>query len=880
MNILNVQVLNGPNYWSNYRKKLIVLTIDLQEFELFPTNRIENFNNSLKSLIPSLYEHRCSVGTEGGFYVRLEEGTWLGHVIEHVALELQTLAGMDAGFGRTFGTDKEGIYKVIFSYQLANAGLYAGKAAFNLVESLALGRPYLQLENDLDELRQLFANEKFGPSTEAIIKEAQKRQIPFTRIKNNSLIILGHGCNQKKVWATVSSETKSIPVEIASDKELTKDILKAQYIPVPEGITIHTLEQLDKAINELHFPLVIKPLNGNHGRGVLTKINSREKAIIGFELAKKVSPAVIVERFISGEDYRFLVINYQLVATAKRTPAMVIGTGAHSIQELIDRVNQDPKRGKGHENMLTSIQIDDDTVSLLMEQKLSLDSILPENKVLYLKGTANLSSGGTATDVTSLVHPANKQLVERVARLIDLDVCGIDIVADSISEPIREGNGAVIEVNAGPGFRMHLQPSEGKSRNVAEPLLDMLYPTKSSATIPIIAVTGTNGKTTVVRLIAHLAKKANHQVGFTTTEGIYIRDQLIYAGDCSGPVSAKTVLMDPWVNFAVLECARGGILRSGLAFDECDISIITNVTGDHLGLKGIHTLEELVQVKAVLAHSTKKTGYAILNSEDELVYALKEELSCQVALFGLEDNVRIKEHCLGGGIACFLENGFIVIQEGKNKHVLAQINAIPMTLNGAATCMIRNILPAVLAGVISQFPISQIATALYEFLPTADYLPGRMNIFTFQESEIMVDYAHNEGAYIELNQFMQSIKKKKKIGIISAPGDRRPEDIEKVGYYSAQMFDEIIIKHDKDTRGRSNEQLTDLIKRGVFTSTKQPIVHVISDEFEAVRYALDNNSKNAFIFYNAEDVFAGIDFVKEEQNRIFQNEFIMESNPA
>lgn len=872
MKILDRQVLNGPNYWSNFRKKLVIVTLDLEQYEELPTNLLPGFSESLKKLLPTLAADRCSIGEPGGFFLRLNEGTWLGHVIEHVALELQCLAGSYCGFGRTYGTNHEGVYKVIFTYQFESVGLEAANMAVELVETLACGKEYSLLEEKLAHLRSLVEEEQFGPSTQAIVDEAQRRNIPVKSIKDSSIIVLGHGCRQKKMWATVSTHTSSLAADIAANKDLTKNILAANFIPVPRGITLESLEELDNAINAIDFPLVIKPLDGNHGRGIATHINSRKGAVEGFELAKKISDNVIVEQCIKGDDYRFLVINYQFVAAAKRTPAMITGTGKHTIQELIDITNADPKRGVAHENVLTTIKVDDITLSILMEKNLSLSTILAKDEIIYLKGTANLSSGGTATDVTDLVHPANVRMAEQIARLIDLDICGIDIMAQTITEPINKNNGAVIEVNAGPGFRMHLHPTNGTPRNVAAPILDMLFPTNAPATIPIVAVTGTNGKTTVVRLIANFAKKMGQKVGFTTTEGIYRNDDLVFSGDCSGPASAASVLADPWVDYAVLECARGGIIRSGLGFDNCDISVITNISGDHLGIAGIDTLEDLAQVKSVVAFSTKKEGCAILNAQDDLVYALKEELKCRVALFALAANDRIKHHCQANGLACYIENDFIVIQEGDDKHYLAEISDIPLTFKGTASCMIQNILPAVLAGFVSGFNISAIANALYDFVPTSETLPGRMNIFNFDDYKILIDYAHNEGAYIELKNYLSQIKNTHKVGVISATGDRRSQDIQKIGFYSAQMFDEIIIKHDKDGRGSSNEELTQWLQEGIEHSNLHPQVRVISDEFEAVRYAMEHSIAETFIFYTPEDVTKAIEFVKTIQKETKKSE--------
>jgi len=865
MNILKTQVLNGPNFWSNYRKKLIVLTLDLGRFEELPSNLLPGFNERLQQLIPSLFEHRCSIGTPGGLFERMKEGTWLGHIIEHVALELQTMTGMDCGFGRTYSTSKRGVYKVIFSYEIEKAGLYTAKAAVELIDCLANGNEYSHLPRIIKDLQDIYADEKLGPSTEALVNEAKKRGIPYIRNTDSSLITFGQGCNQKRIWATVTSQTNSLAVDIAADKELTKNLLDSQFLPVPKGKIIESIEELDEAINYLGFPLVIKPDNGNHSRGVLTHIYDRDKAIIGFNSARQISSRVIVEHFVAGEDYRLLVIDNKLVAAAKRTPAMVIGDGLHTIKHLVEIINDDPRRGDHHENILTKISIDNETLALIAEKKFSPVSILPACEQVYLKGAANLSSGGTAMDVTEQVHPENARLAERVARLIDLDICGIDIVAEDISKPITQENGAIIEVNAGPGFRMHLHPSSGQSRNVASAVIDMLYP-HDNFNIPLVAVTGTNGKTTVVRLIAHLAQKARHHVGFATTEGIYINEHLNYSGDCSGPASARAVLSDTLVDFAVLECARGGIVRSGLGFDHCDISVITNVSGDHLGLGDIETLEDLARVKEVVARSTKKTGCAILNADDNLVYAMKDNLSCRIALFAMKETSRIREHYLKGGLTAYIEEEHIVIHQSDKKHVLVNIRELPLTYNATATCMIQNILPAALAGVLSHFPLEQIARDLKSFYPTPESLPGRMNVFDFNQCRLVLDYAHNEGAFLELEKYLEEIKSEHKVGIIGATGDRRDEDIQKLGFCAAGMFDEIIIRHDRNGRGRSNQELTDLLMQGIKTSKEHPRVSVISDEFEAVRHALRSSKPGTFILYTPDDVFQAIDFIKGIQN--------------
>ncbi|HMT30368.1 MAG TPA: cyanophycin synthetase, partial [Bacteroidia bacterium] len=637
MKIIDIRAMRGPNYWSIRRHKLIVMKLDLQEMEEQPTNHIPGFLERLKAMFPSMYEHRCSEDHPGGFFNRVQEGTWMGHVIEHIALEIQTLAGMDCGFGRTRGTGETGVYSVVYSYMEEKVGIFAGKAALRIAEALIAGREY-DLADDIQKMRELREDERLGPSTGSIVEEAQNRGIPWIRLNRHSLVMLGYGVNQKRIQATVTSQTSSIAVEIACDKEDTKNLLEASNIPVPRGRIIYDEDDLKLAIDSIGYPVVLKPINGNHGRGATINVKDWESAVEALELAKRVSRAVIVEKYITGFDHRILLVNFKFIAAAKRTPAMVTGDGKSTIQQLIDSVNSDPRRGYGHEKVLTAIKVEETTLGILKEKELTLDSILPKGKELHLKATANLSTGGTSTDVTDLVHPFNVFMCERIARIIGLDICGIDIMTNDISRPLDEDGGAVLEVNAAPGFRMHIAPTAGLPRNVAEPVIDMLYPPGSNARIPIVAVTGTNGKTTTTRLIAHMAKTAGHKVGFTTTDGIYIQNQMVQKGDCTGPISSEFVLKDPTVDFAVLECARGGILRAGLGFHHCDIGIVTNVAADHLGLRDINTLEDMARVKGVVPESVFPEGYAILNADDDLVVQMSRKLDCKVAFFSLNEN--------------------------------------------------------------------------------------------------------------------------------------------------------------------------------------------------------------------------------------------------
>ncbi|CAM3970300.1 cyanophycin synthetase [Flavobacterium sinopsychrotolerans] len=863
MEIIEIKVMRGANYWSGNREKLIVMKLDIGDWEQRPTNTINGFGGALERLMPSLKSHRCSQGVEGGFLEHVRIGTWLGHVIEHIALELQSLAGMECGFGRTRSTNVKGIYHVVFSYSTERAGKYAAKAAVDLVENLLIGLDY-NLDVAIQELQRLYNSEKLGPSTFAIVKEAQSRNIPYTRLNNDSLLMLGQGRSQKIIRASVASTTSSIAVDLASDKDATRNLLSRSYIPVPKGMLIDDINELEEAVKNIGFPLVTKPVNGNHGRGITTQITTLDQARKGFYAAQKISEDVIIERFIPGNDYRFLVINYKLAAVAKRTPALVTGNGRSTIEELIHETNSDPKRGEGHQKVLTKISIDAATLSILAAKELRLDSVLSIGEILFLKDTANLSSGGTATDVTDMVHPQNIFMAERIARLMNLDICGIDIMAEDVAGSITQENGAVIEVNAGPGLRMHLSPTEGTPRNVVAPLVDMLFPNNASGRIPVVAVTGTNGKTTVTRLIAHLAQAAGHHTGYTTTDGIYIDGTTIRLGDCSGPGGSATVLRDPLVDFAVLECARGGILRAGLGFDKCNISVVTNVTEDHLGLNDIDTIEQLARVKAVVPRSTFDTGTAILNADDDLVYQMKDTLTCSIALFSMDaNNARIKKHCSEGGLAAFVEDNYFILRKGEWKTKIAAVNQVPLTFSGTCEFMIKNILPALLAASISNFPVETTAAALQSFIPSPELTPGRMNIFEFKNFRLMIDYVHNTDGYIQMKKFMEQVDAIKKTGIISATGDRRVEDIKNIGRYAALMFDEIIIRHG-DNRGRTEEELSRLLSEGIREINSNVKVTIVSNEIESIQYAIDHAQRGEFIFVCVDDIQNTIAYVEQQ----------------
>lgn len=871
MRIREINAMRGPNYWSIRRHKLIVMVLDLEEMEELPSNKIDGFSDRLKMMFPSMYSHRCSVGEPGGFFQRVEDGTWMGHIIEHIALEIQTLADMDTGFGRTRDYGEKGVYNVVFSYIEENVGRYAAKAAVDICKAIINGESY-DLESDIQRMREIREDERLGPSTGSIVEEAEARGIPWIRLNKYSLCQLGYGANQKRIQATVTSETSSIGVELACDKEDTKFLLEQAEVEVPRGDIISRESSLEEACKYVGFPLVVKPVDGNHGRGITVNIKNYEDALVAFRAAKNVASKIIIEKYITGEDYRLLVINNVLVAAAKRSPAHIIGDGKSTIKELVDEVNKDPRRGYGHENVLTKITINDLTKTIIAAKGYTEDSVPKEGEKVILKDTANLSTGGTAEDVTDIVHPSNVSMAERISKIIDLDICGIDIMTTDISQPLNETGGAVLEVNAGPGFRMHLAPTTGLPRNVAAPVVDKLFPQQGdTGRIPIIAVTGTNGKTTTTRLIANMAKMKGHRVGYTTSDGVYIQNRLLMKGDCTGPASAEFVLKDPTVNFAVLECARGGLLRAGLGFKKCDVGIVTNVASDHLGLKGIHTIEQLAKVKGVIPETVLPNGYAILNADDDLVYEMRRTIGCNLALFSMdEENPRIKALQKLGGITAIYENGYVTLCRGTWKMRIMKAENIPLTYGGRATFMIQNILPAVIAANVRGIGIEDMKIALETFIPSATQTPGRLNLFQFENFSILLDYAHNPAGMRALKDFTDSFDATEKIGIIAGVGDRREEDTNELGSIAAEMFDEIIIRQDKNLRGKSEEELIKMLDAGIKMKNPTKKTTIIPSEKDAIIHAVNNAKKGSLIICCSDVIPDALDLVmkfKEQETR-------------
>lgn len=848
MNFSGTKVLNGPNYWSVDNHQLIQTYLQASPALQLQQSEAEKVKEQLINFLPFPYA------------IHQQPHVVFPYFISQVAVALQVRAGLPMPVYYHAEVAEEN-FVLVYSYAGVKAGTLAAELALKVLTSL-ISHKTCSIHEYIHQIKEVWCTEMEGPSTQSIIDEARRRQIPIVPIEGDTYIQLGYGKAQQRIAATITSQTNCIAVDIAGNKELTKQLLTQAHIPTPKGCVINTVEKLNEAIAFTGFPIVVKPLNANQGKGATTNICNAEQAVISFEKAQQFCEQVIVEKCIQGFDFRILVVANKVIAAAQRTPAAITGDGYHTIKELIEKVNTHQQRGEGHESPLTTIKIDDDTFTMLSKSGYTVDSVLPAGKEVWLKSTANLSTGGTATDVTAKIHPANIALFERTARVVGLDVCGIDIMAPDLSSPIKENGGAIIEINAAPGLRMHLQPSSGKGINVAAPIIDMLFK-ENTGRIPLVAITGTNGKTTTTRLMAHIAKCAGFTTGYTTTDGIYINDELIEKGDCSGPQSGRFILRDSAVDFAVLECARGGILRSGLCFDACSSAVVTNVAADHLGLGGIHNLQQLARVKAVVAKSAAKNGYAILNADDDLVYAMKEEVKAKVALFSLySNNIRIQTHCEEGGLVAYCEEGYIILQKGNKMLPVEEIKKIPITFDGAAEFNIANVLAACLAAYTNGIKAGTVRKALHTFIPCGETTPGRANLFHFPSFKVMLDYAHNPHGLRALGKLIQSFDASVKVGVIAGVGDRRDEDIVEMGVEAARIFDQIVIRHDKDLRGRSKTEFDRLLTKGIQTVNRHKEIIYLSDETEAVQYVLTNARANSLITFLCEDVSCVYDQVR------------------
>ncbi|WP_225421120.1 cyanophycin synthetase [Sphingomonas parva] len=882
MAVTEVGVYRGPHYYSH--TPMVRIQLDLGRMEEFPTNRIPGFTEALLEALPGVGRHACSLKVRGGFEKRLREGTWLGHVAEHIALELQTLAGSRAVRGKTRSVkNRPGVYNVMFAYNEERVGLAAGRIALELVNSLlppelegisGLDRIHdfdgaFDLEGRLDTLKRLVRRTALGPTTRSLVEEAERRGIPVMRLDEKSLIQLGQGRFQQRIRASITGRTAQVATDIASDKNLTKRLLDESGIPVPRGVVVRNVEDAVRAARRLRFPLVTKPLDGNHGRGVTIGIESEEQLRFGFAEAQAQAKGrdVIVEQFFAGNDHRILVVDGKMIAVAERIPAQVTGDGVSTIRQLVAEVNRDPRRGDGHENVMTRIRIDALVEEYIGRSGMTPDSIPEAEQVVQLRATANLSTGGTAVDRTNEIHPDNAEIARRAALVVGLDVAGVDFVCPDISRSVRETGGGVIEVNAAPGLRMHIDPSEGAPRDVAKPIIEMLFPRGSRSRVPIIAITGTNGKSTVGRMVKHIIRYTGCTVGLTSTTGVYINDILTHEGDATGPRSARMILRDPTVEVAVLETARGGLLREGLAFSQADIGIATNVTADHLGLKGIATVEDLASVKQVVVESVRRSGHSILNADDPLTVRMARRAGGRIIWFslcgGAELPPLVREHVDEGGMAVVREpgpdGGTIVVYEDSRREVVMKAGDIPATLHGMAEFNVANALAAIAAAYAHGVPILTIRSAMTNFRSTFEQNPGRLNVHDAHGFRVIVDYAHNAAGLNALGKVVRGLsdRYKRTIGSVSMAGDRRDEDLMEMGRIAAGIFDVLIFREDPSTRGRPRGEVMHYLQQGALEAGRSPDhIHLIAGEAASTAAALAMGRPGDLIVVTPTDVHA------------------------
>jgi cyanophycin synthetase len=862
MKILSTNVFVGPNMYASF--PVIRHVLDLGILEQWPSVKIgKDFTDGLVAALPGLQEHRCSYTTAGGFIRRLTEdqGTWMGHIMEHVAIELQNMAGSDVSFGRTRETGDPAQYNMVFQYKQRDVGLEASRLALALLLSLLpedlqkqLVDDGVEIEDDFDFADELegfvrFAQRKeFGPSTASLVKAAEERDIPWLRLNEYSLVQLGHGKFQQRIQATITSETRHIGVEISCDKEDTHNLLYDLGLPVPRQIMIYSERQALRAAKRIGFPVVLKPLNANHGRGVSINLTTDEQVITAFNVAKEqgTSRAVLVESYVTGFDHRMLAVDGKLVACAKRVPGHVVGDGKSTVKQLVDKVNEDPRRGIGHEKVLTRLEFDEQAKRLLAEADYDENTVLAEDEIFYLRKTANLSTGGTAIDVTDIVHPDNKAMAERAIRAVGLDVGGVDFLTDDISQSYKDIGGAIVEVNAAPGFRMHVAPSEGKPRDVAGAVMDMLFPPTTPSKIPIAAITGTNGKTTTSRMLANIMKTAGHVCGMTSTDGVYIDGHLSVKGDMTGPTAAQIVLRDPMVDMAIMETARGGILRSGLGYQYSNVAACLNVSADHLGLRGINTVEQLAEVKRVVVETAEDT--VVLNADDEHCLKMADYCDakhlCYVTMN--PNHALVRAHIRSGGRAVVLEkgiNGDMITLFDKETHIpLLWTHLIPATLEGKALHNVQNAMVAAAMAYSFDTNLEHIRHGLRTFNTSFFQAPGRMNVFDEHPFKVILDYGHNPAAIQTVCETVDLMDTAgRSLVVLAAPGDRRDQDIIDIAKNAAGHFEHYFCKADDDRRGRGEDEVPLMQQKTLIEAGVKPEqITVIPDEKACVDKALES----------------------------------------
>lgn len=872
MKILSIQSIKGRNIYSH--RPVIKMILDIRDFYKLPTKEVKGFNTTLLEIFPGIKKHYCSLGYEGGFVDRLNEGTYAAHVVEHLALELQSINGYDVFYGKTRTILEPSVNYIVFEYINERCGIESAKAAVEIVNKL-YKKQKPDIEKIFKNLEKVAAEFELGPSTKSIVNEAKQRGIPVSRIGDDSVLQLGYGKYARKLSAALTDASSCISVDIAGNKHLTKQILNNNGIPTPHGEVVYSEEEAIEIARDIGYPVVVKPCDVNQGKGVTLDISADDQVVEAYKGALKFSKSIIVERFIKGRDYRVLVVGDKVVAVSERKPPKIIGDGEHSLRELVEQENKNPLRGEGHEKPLTKIKIDPVVLQTLSLKGINENYIPSKGESIILRGNGNLSTGGQARDCTDEIHPLNKLAAIKAAKAIGLDIAGIDITTADISVPISHDNGAIIEVNAAPGLRMHLYPSEGQSRNVARDIVEMLFPKNKPYSIPIISITGTNGKTTTTRLVRHVLAMMDLKVGMTSTSGVFIDNECILKGDNTGPVSAGLVLSHKDVEVAVLETARGGIVRRGLGYDLADIGAVVNISEDHIGLDNLNSLEDLAFVKSLIVEAVKPNGYAVINAETEMSEYILRRAKSPVILFGRDRHNRLlAEHIKSGGIAVYVREGIMFIQDNNKIIPILISDEIPITMKGIVECNLENSLAAVSILYGLKVPVNIIRKGLMSFKPDMENNPGRFNIFDMGDFKVMLDYGHNAASYKAVIQSIKGIGANRYVGIVGMPGDRLDKNIKEVGELCSMFFNKIYIKEDRDLRGRSPGEVSEILFQTIIKNgLDEKYIEKIYSETEALEKAIIDAKPGDLIVMFYEEFDFAADLVCKFKKILKQSSF-------